>query len=215
MNVTIRAAIACAAVMLSGAANSAWGQAKSGIYGQLTLGVDETVNGAAHGATVTGVFADSRVGNGTDDAPQFTCIFALRGTLVKGEAAVTTWFPGDAPADKQTITGTLTLTGDTAKLRLKEQPGGCDMTGDEFTKEPYAEPSVKDGAWTAVRMVGASRADFVQAPVNGSSRKGYVVKGDGVVVYRHVGAWADAEYLNGRRPVRGWLRESDLFPDHP
>ena len=199
--------MATGAVILLAATNGAWAQARSGIYGQLTLGVE--------GATVTGVFADTRAGNGTEDAPQFSCIFALRGTLVRGQAAVTTWTPDDSDDNQHILAGTLTLAGDTAKLQLKEEPGGCAMTSDEFVKDPYEEPSVKHGAWTSVRMVGASQANFSQAPVDGSSRTGYVVKGDGVVVYRHIGAWADAEYLNGRRPVRGWLRESDLFPDHP
>ena len=133
--------------------SAASAQAKSGLYGNLTLGVD--------GATVTGAFSDARTGNGTDDAPQFSCLFVLRG-----------------------VSG-----------------GGADGA----TKVTVC----------SVRLVSAATAEVRQAPVNGSSAKARLSKGDVVVIYRRIGPWLEGEDLNARRAVRGWLRASDLAPDQP
>jgi hypothetical protein len=181
-------------------------QAKSGLYGNLTLGVDGTI--------VTGVFSDARAGNGTQDAPQFSCLFVLRGMLGSGPdgaVKVTVWSPPDAA----TTSGTLTFVRDTAKLRLEGDPPGCSATGDEFASEAYEEPSVMDGKWSSVRLVSAATAEVREAPVNGSSARTRLSKGDVVVIYRRIGPWLEGEDLNARRTVRGWLRESDLAPDHP
>ena len=88
---------------------AAFAQAKSGLYGNLTLGVD--------GPTVTGVFSDARAGKGTEDAPQFSCLFVLRGSLgseANGTFKVTAW----TPPDVATTSGILSFEKDTAKLRL-------------------------------------------------------------------------------------------------
>jgi hypothetical protein len=186
--------------------SGALAQAKSGLYGNLTLGVD--------GTTVTGVFSDARAGNGTEDAPQFICLFVLRGTFGGGpnEAVkVTVWSPPDAA----TTSGTLAFEKDTVKLRLEGDPPGCSATGDEFHSEAYEEPSVMDGKWASVRLVSVASADAREAPVDSSSAKTRLTKGDVVVVYRRIGRWLEGEDLNARRRVRGWLRERDMAPDHP
>jgi hypothetical protein len=69
--------------------------------------------------------------------------------------------------------------------------------------------------WTSVRLVSAASADVREAPVNGSSSRARLTKGDVVVVYRRIGPWLEGEDLNARRAVRGWLRASDLAPDQP
>lgn len=192
--------------IVAAAGLSACAQAKSGLYGNLTLGVN--------GTTVTGVFSDARPGNGTDDAPQFSCLFLLRGELASGAdgaTKVTAW----SPPDSATTSGTLSFEKDTAKLRLAGDPPGCAATGDEFATQAYEEPSVKDGKWMSVRLVSATTAPVRQAPVNGSSPKAQLSKGDVVVVYRRIGPWLECENLNAQQAMRGWLRESDLAPDQP
>ena len=190
-------------IAVSAAAGAAWGQVKSGLYGNLTLGVD--------GAAVTGVFSDYRVGNGTEDAPQFSCLFLLRGTVDGNAAKVTVW----SPDNQGTTNGSLTMEKDTAKLSLEGNPPGCAAMGEEFVSKAYEEPSVMDGKWTSVRLVSAASADVVQAPVNGSSRKARLIKGEVVVIFRRIGGWLDGEDVNANRPVRGWVRDSDLAPDRP
>ena len=191
---------------IAAGAGAACAQAKSGLYGNLTLGVD--------GTTVTGVFSDARAGNGTEDAPQFSCLFVLRGTLestTDSTVKVTVW----SPPDVATTSGKLSFEKDTAKLRLEGDPPGCSATGDEFVSAAYEEPSVMDGKWTSVRLVSVASADVREAPVDGSSARTRLTKGDVVVIYRRIGTWLEGEDLNARRAVRGWLREMDLAPDHP
>ncbi|MFL6428844.1 MAG: hypothetical protein ACJ71S_11415 [Acidobacteriaceae bacterium] len=179
---------------------------KSGLYGNLTLGVD--------GTTITAVFADARPGNGTEDAPQFSCVFVLRGELgsgADGATKVMVW----SPPDSATTGGTLNFEKNAVNLRLTGDPPGCAATGDTFASQAYEEPLVKDGKWTSVRLVSAITAEVRQAPVNGSSAKARLNKGDVVVLYRRIGPWLEGENLNAQRAVRGWLRESDLAPDRP
>jgi hypothetical protein len=222
MRMSIRAAILFTIVTAAGL-GCAFAQAKSGLYGNLTLGVD--------GTTVTGVFSDARPGTGTEDAPQFSCLLVLRGTLGTGPndpVKVTVWSPGGnsigvqlgaqangTPPSNIQASGTLTFEKDTAKLRLEGNPPGCSATGDEFASEAYEEPSIMDGKWTSVRLVSVASADVREAPVDSSSPRTRLTKGDVVVVYRRIGPWLEGEDLNARRRVRGWLREGDLAPDHP
>jgi hypothetical protein len=51
--------------------------------------------------------------------------------------------------------------------------------------------------------------------VDGSARKTRLSKGEVVVIYRRISAWLECEDLNAPRPVRGWLRASDLAPAQP
>ena len=53
--------------------------AASGQYGSLTL--------AVRNGEVSGTFTEARGGNGTQDAPQFSCLFQLQGSLRDGRAA--------------------------------------------------------------------------------------------------------------------------------
>jgi hypothetical protein len=178
------------------------------------------------------VFSDARPGNGTEDAPQFSCLFILRGVLAGEQDSVvkvTVWSPlggtvaaqlgglqsGTPRTTNVQTSGTLSFEKDTAKLRLAGDPPGCAATGDTFTSQAYEEPSVKDGKWTSVRLVSAATAEVRQAPVSGSSAKTRLSKGDVVVVYRRIGPWLEGEDLNAQHAVRGWLRESDLAPDQP
>jgi hypothetical protein len=203
---TATGAVILFAIVNALSVSAASAQAKAGLYGNLTLGVD--------GTTVTGAFSDARPGNGTDDAPQFSCLFVLRGVSgsgADGATKVTVW----SPPDSATTGGTLTFVKDTAKLQLEGDPPGCAATGDKFASTPYEEPSVMDGKWSSVRLVSAATADIRQAPVSGSSAKARLSKGDVVVIYRRIGPWLEGEDLNARRAVRGWLRESDLAPDQP
>ena len=205
MKAAIRSVILLTLAAAAGA-GAACAQAKSGLYGNLTLGVD--------GTTVTGVFSDARAGNGTEDAPQFSCQFVLSGTSgseANGAFKVTVW----SPPDVATTSGTLSFDKDTAKLRLEGDPPGCSATGDEFVSAAYEEPSVMDGKWTSVRLVSVASAEVREAPVDGSSARTRLKKGDVVVIYRRIGTWLEGENLNARRAVRGWLREMDLAPNHP
>jgi hypothetical protein len=42
-----------------------------------------------------------------------------------------------------------------------------------------------------------------------------VSKGDVVVVDRKIGPWLQVETVFTQKPVKGWLRESDLYGSEP
>ena len=174
----------------------------SGDYGQLKL--------AFSGGRVSGAFNDARVGNGTGQAPQFTCGFALTGAWKPGntQAPVLTWWPGDDPPDER-IRGRLTVRGGTATLSLDENPGGCDMTGDDFKGMPFSDALGTKRSWLELREVHTPRAHFSDTP-GGAPRRGYVTRGDVVGITSRTGGFVHVEYVDGRQPVQGWLRETDL-----
>jgi hypothetical protein len=197
--------------VMAGVVMGARAQVASGLYGNLILGVD--------GTKVTGVFANSRAGSGTEDAPQFSCSFLLRGTATadgKGTMPVTVWRPSEgAQTDRAQTSGTLTVEQGTAKLSLEGEPPGCAETGDRFGGKAYEEPAVKTGQWTAARMVSGAAVRLQEAPVSGGSGRGRVSKGEVVVVDRKIGPWLQVETVFTQKPVKGWLRESDLYGSEP
>ncbi len=179
----------------------------SGEYGQLKLAFD--------GGRVTGTFNETRQGNGTENAPQFSCSFALTGAWRGGDgsAAVLTWWPGDDPADER-IPGRLTVRGGNAELKLAEDPGGCSMTGELFKAEGYSERLTLARAWREVREVKRARAHLSDAP-GGPPRRGYVAAGDRVGVLARSGAFAHVQFVDGRGVTEGWLPLADLQPASP
>ncbi len=191
-------------LLLAAAVTMAAGLPPSGDYGQLKLAFSD--------GRVTGEFYDYRPGNGTDQAPQFSCGFALVGTWKPGtiEAVVQTWWPNeDAPEAR--IRGRLLMDGAAATLSLDKNPGGCDMTGDDFKGQPFSNDLSASRNWLEVREVRSSRARFSDAPL-GPPRRGYVTRGDIIGIVGRQGAFVHVEYASGNRPVTGWLRAADLAP---
>ena len=186
----------------------------SGHYDSLLIGVDE------NSGVVTGYFEESTGWNESTKSPQFTCAFFLFGKLEGDAYPIMTWYPGSdisAPikGELKFITGNGVAK---AHIKLEEEPGGCGMAhpftrngvgGDEFE---LSTP----GQWRAVRVVSAKRAFFHKAPNARAKAKAYVVKENVVRVFKVQPGWVEAEFSTGtERIVRGWLKESDLFPLKP
>ena len=178
----------------------------SGAYGEmLKLAFD--------GGRVTGAFSDARQGNGTQAAPQFSCAFMLTSAWAGDHADVLTWWPGETDPDTR-IPGRLVVRDGAATLKLKDEPGGCGMTGDDLNQVGYAGRLRSARPWLQLREVRAGRAWFF--PRLGAPRgRSYVVQHDVVGVLARAGGWVQAEYAGGARGVRGWLAEGDLYPTGP
>lgn len=189
-------------VLLATAVASAAPLPASGEYGQLKLAFSD--------GRVTWEFSETRMGNGTEQAPQFSCAFALTGAWKRGatDSPVLTWWPGEDPPD-QRIHGRLTIDGGSATLSLDEDPGGCDVTGDTFKATPFSEALRTRRAWLEVSEVRSSRAHFSATP-GGAPHRAYVTRGDIVGVKTRAGTFVRVEYVDGRRPVEGWLPSADL-----
>ena len=185
----------------------------SGHYDSLLLGVDE------NGRVVTGYFEESTGWNESTRSPQFTCAFFLFGKLQGDAYPITTWYPGsDVSAPIKGDLKFITVNGVTkAHLKLEEEPGGCAMAhpftrgggGDELE---LSSP----GTWRSVRVVSSKRAFFHQAPNPRTKEKTYVVRDNVVRVFKVQSGWVEAEFVTDKgKIVRGWLKESELFPLKP
>ena len=191
-------------LLLAAEVATAAGLPPSGDYGSLKLAFSDGM--------VTGEFYDYRPGNGTDQAPQFSCSFALVGTWKPGttEAAVQTWWPNEDTPDTR-VRGRLTMESTAATLSLDASPGGCDMTGDNFREQCFSDELAASRDWLEVREVRSPRAQFSDVP-DGPPRRGYVTRGDIVGVIGRKGAFVHVEYVGGSQPVTGWFRAANLAP---
>lgn len=169
---------------------------QSGSYGPLKL--------AIVGNEVHGVFSEGRVGNGDEAAPQFSCMFLLRGTLGRGRGIVRTWYPGEEP-----IKGNLSVNGADVSLMLKENHGGCLNTSGDMVDKPFTTDLVTAGkGWTGVALVTAKRA-VLRATPGAAARAPYIVEGDAVGILERRPGWLRIAYL-GERTVTGWVRASEV-----
>lgn len=182
--------------------------AASGQYGALWLVVRD--------GRVSGVYDETRMGNGKPGAPQFSCIFMMAGRLAGGQADVLTWFPGDPSA----IPGRLTLSANKAAFTLQEDHDGCTMTTSPMKTEPYqAERTAPGAGWLGVSLVMAPHAAFRRAPGMKPPQRPYAVLGDAVVILARRSGWVKARYVGGdgeeAKPVEGWLPAGDLAAQSP
>ena len=175
----------------------------SGQYGPLLI--------AVQGDVVTGAFSETRVGNGTDNAPQFGCAFQLAGTLKAGKAQVVTWYPGQAP-----IAGQLSLSSDGVSLTLKADQGGCAMTDASMVDQPWqsTRDSVGPG-WIGTRLVATAKAVLRSGPDAKPGRTPYVVRDDAVAVLATRGDAIQVSYPGASKPVVGWVKATELTSASP
>lgn len=201
----------CASVRCLAAAGALWSAAaaadpaaRSAVYGSLTL--------VADGKAVAGVFAEQRGMDGPGGAPQFSCLFLLRGELAGDRARVETWFPGEA----ERIAGELVFRADGAALTLRADHGGCGMTTGSMVGQPYEMARDEEGSgWVGVALVTAKRATFRPAPSAAAPRAPYLVAFDPVAILEQRDGWVRALYRGGAKPVTGWLPAGDLAIARP
>ena len=142
----------------------------SGRYDSLTLAIQD--------GRVSGVFSETRAGNGTGTAPQFNCIFLLQGSLQDGRAIVTTWYPGGG-----TIAGNLSFEGGGVSLFLRDNQDGCLMSTGDMVRQPYRARLAQLGEdWIGATLVTAEQAVLQPAPEVLARRSPSVIRDDVVAV---------------------------------
>ncbi len=175
----------------------------SGQYGPLLIVVA--------GDTVTGAFAETRIGNGSDAAPQFSCAFLLSGSLKAGKAQVVTWYPGQ-PA----IAGQLSLSSDGVSLKLKDDQPGCAMTEARMVDQPWETTRDKAAPdWIGTRLVTAKKAVIRKTADARAGRTPYVVQDDAVAVLAVEGGAVEIAYPGPDKTITGWVSASDLTSPSP
>ncbi len=83
------------------------------------------------------------------------------------------------------------------------------MTGEDFKGMPFSEELETRRSWLELREVRSPRAHFSDTP-GGAAKRAYVTRGDVVGITSRTGGFVHVEYVDGRQPVQGWLRETDL-----
>ena len=199
--------------------------ALSGSYiGDLWVALDSS-------GTVTGRHKSYRVGLGTAEQPQFSCIFSFYGFPAgeDGEYVIASWDPpvwrpDAALMDGINTTGTLSVVNDSVVIRFDTDPsGGC------WNVEPFALGSryrlLERQAWSQVRVV-ARDARLFASPGGAAHPEPMVKRGELALILEERDGWLLAEVErvgpvpddNSNRPVSrfdGWLRESALFSIAP
>lgn len=181
-------------------ASTASAAPSSGRYGPLLLSV--------RGGEVHGVFSEGRVGNGDEAAPQFSCLFLLKGDLTNDRATVETWFPGEA----ERISGILDL-GTVPSLKLTENHGGCAMTSGDMTAEPYPLAAGERHAdWIGAGLVTAPKAVLRREPRDDPKRtRPYLVELDAFAVLEQRDGWVRVAFVGSDGPsATGWLRSDEV-----
>ena len=169
----------------------------SGDYGgEMLIAVDP----ASH--IVRGYYQSS-TGNG-----RFNCIFYFSG---KVNGAIRSYFP-ETP--EEVVMGTLSRESDgSLSVRLATEHGGCWNVQHFADKDQPAEFTLQTAyPWVAVAVIKSARAHLYDSPANAVPRKSYVVKGDGVGIRAQRPGWLQVDFLGGGKPVRGWIRSSDVYP---
>jgi hypothetical protein len=177
-----------------------WAAPVSGRYGPLLLSVRD--------GQVNAVFSEWRVGNGTVDAPQFSCLFLIKGRLTGSQAAIDTWFPGDG----EHIRGTLDL-GSKPGIQLSENHGGCSMTSGDMVAAPYTlDLDQAQPRWIGAGIVTRPRVFLRRKPADQARRSGpYLVEFDSFAVIDQRGAWLYIAYVDADGPpVTGWVRKDEV-----
>jgi hypothetical protein len=191
--------LGAACLIAAGTAHAA--DTVAGRYGEMLL--------AVQGDNVTGTFTSSRGVDGATGLSAFSCAFLLQGRLSGGHADISTWTPGS----KDVIAGELTVAPPLATLRLRDQQPGCGMAAGDMVGEDYTMTRDMVGAdWMEARMVAAKQAVLHQAPRRDARLVPYLVRYDAVVVLTQRPGWVQVRYLDGDKPVTGWLQTTDLVP---
>jgi hypothetical protein len=175
----------------------------SGQYGPMLV--------AVVGDSITGAFSETRVGNGTDAAPQFSCFFQLSGTLKAGKAQVVAWTPGEAPT-----AGQLSLSSDGLSLQLKEDQPGCGMTEANMVDQAWTSMQDKPASgWIGTRLIAAKKAVIRKTATAKPGRTPYVVQYDAVAVLAVQGGAVQIAYPGPDTTITGWVNAADLTPATP
>ena len=195
------AALGMSLLLAPCAARAADAGLAGGDYGDgLLIGFDPATS------AVTGYFS-MKTGGG-----QFSCIFYLSGKLRGATAAIDTYFP-ETPAEDR-IKGELAVEPSQGlRVSLPTEHGGCWNVQHFADKAQPAEFTLQAAhPWTSVAVVQSDKAWFFDTPASATHRKGYLVKGDGVGVRASQPGWLLVDYVDGDKPVSGWIRQSDVYP---
>jgi hypothetical protein len=106
---------------------------------------------------------------------------------------------------------TVSYDGDTPIVRLDlPVPPGCEKAAPDLAKRQFRLQEKRP--WTGIRLVMAERAHFHDDVHESTRRKAWAVKWDAIAFDKEAPSFLHAEFLGGKKPVLGWLRQEDVHP---
>lgn len=179
----------------------------SGDYENLLLGISRT-------GVLTGYFSE---GTGSDGkgGSQFNCVFFIRGEkIANGQYRIKTWFPGSTD---EIIGGEIKYAETNGKkginLHLDGEHGGCWNVAPVLKEAGGVDYDLTSaGIWQEIRVISPSKAYFYKSADAKAKLKTFVVRGDGVRVFRADRDWAEVSFVNDNgKTTKGWLQIKDFF----
>lgn len=181
---------------------------QSGVYGPMTLGVDQA-NGRFSGVLDAGA------------AP--ACKLRFSGLMDRVDeplrVVAQTLEMALSPDSSESLSGRMVPGLDvhgkpSAWLRLDVLPAACPAFAAIVGEQSMALSQQSSGNWISMHWAAPGRAYFHDEADERTRRKAYVLPGDGLRGYRETAAFLEAEYLapNGRA-TRGWVSWSELMPE--
>ena len=184
----------------------------SGNYGSLLIATDS----AEH--VVSGYYEDYTGWDPVIKAPRFSCIFYLKGSLnSSNKIKIKAWFQADTDPS-YTINGYISLpkNNNILSIHLDTDPGGCWNVQHFADKAIPSFKLIKQRNWIDIRIASSDRTYFYAKPNLKDKKKAYVIKGNVLKILAKKRSWLHAEYKSDAGKVtKGWIRESDLFPNTP
>ena len=144
--------------------------------------------------------------------PSFSCIFYLQGRLNGSSASIRTYYPATPKDDL--IVGQLSVQSTKSfRVRLPSEHGGC-WNVEHFADkdQPAVFTLATSYPWTSVVVVKSPKAYLYASPASPAHGKAYIVQGDGVGVRATQPGWLRVDFVGGKRPISGWLRQADVYP---
>jgi hypothetical protein len=140
---------------------------------------------------------------------KFSCVFALIGKLRGRSTPIQTYFPGDRSG---VIRGVLVKsTRRRFAISLAAEHGGCwNVQHFSDAKQPAQFELRAAYPWILVAVVKRP-GTYLLDSIGSGSRQAVLNKGDGVGVRAVRRQWLQVDFISGRKPVTGWIRQSDVY----
>lgn len=169
----------------------------SGQYGFLNIAIDST--------KLTGCYA--YYSNYSDEYKEYLniCTFVFKGEITDSVVAITS-LEYDEPGN-----GTLTLKpNNVIEIKLSEQPNGY---GAYDFESGYTDSLSEKTNWRRITSIIVEKSFLYSKPDSTEKKRRYLIMGNIVNVGKTKNGWLEITYFppNSVKPIRGWIKDEDVF----
>lgn len=166
---------------------------RSGVYENLMVSVDK-------GGNILGYYREEQ-----GDEVKKTCSFFLNGKLQPKEISIISWNIDYIDGKIVPLENSITLKIDGAR----DHPG-CGLVLSPKIDSGMVLDRTYVAPWLSLGKITSPRAKLFRSPDRSSGLSSYLVRGNVVGIRGREQEWTHIEYVHGRRPLTGWMLNSDL-----